>query len=117
MRKLEKTDKCSKSLLANVLDLEDDFLIYSNISPATTSNYEPPPNQRYILPNTIRPSVHSTSSFPHAHSEANIPTIASSLYQNLSPNLSHIQGIIYMYQINSAHMYITAPSANYIYPQ
>ena len=88
MRQLEKNDKSSKSLLANVLDLEDDFLICSRGSSIPTSSIPARSNQ---LP-TLLP--HS-STFPHAHSEANISSTAaeSPFYTKISPNLSHHLGM------------------------
>lgn len=61
MRQLEKNDKSSKSLLANVLDLEDDFLICSRGS-LSTPNKPDHPNQ---LPTLIPQS----STLPHINSD------------------------------------------------
>ena len=87
MRQLEKNDKNSKSLLANVLDLEDDFLICSR-GRLLASNTAIPSNQ---LP-TLLP--HS-STFPHAHSEANIASgvVESPFYAKISPNAACNQGM------------------------
>ena len=73
MRQLEKNDKSSKSLLANVLDLEDDFLVCSTGKPDG-------PNQ---LPNFI---PHSAT-FPHPKSDVNISPVA--IDPSLCPNNSH----------------------------
>ena len=62
MRQLEKNDKNSKSLLANVLDLEDDFLLCSRSSFTVTgkpdgSNHPPPAS----IPHLYQNSQHSNS--------------------------------------------------------
>ena len=62
MRQLEKNDKNSKSLLANVLDLEDDFLLCSRSSFTVTGkpdglNHPPPAN----IPHLYQNSQHSNS--------------------------------------------------------
>ena len=81
MRQLEKNDKSSKSLLANVLDLEDDFLVCSSGKPDR-------PNQ---LPNFI---PHS-STFPHPNSDINISPAAMdpSLCPNNSQNFTQYLGM------------------------
>ena len=62
MRQLEKNDKNSKSLLANVLDLEDDFLLCSRSSFTVTGkpdglNHPPPAS----IPHLYQNSQHSNS--------------------------------------------------------
>lgn len=62
MRQLEKNDKNSKSLLANVLDLEDDFLLCSRSSFTVTGkpdglNHPTPAN----VPHLYQNSQHSNS--------------------------------------------------------
>ena len=61
MRQLEKHDKNSKSLLANVLDLEDDFLVCSRSSFNVAGKPEfsnPPPT---MIPHSFQYPRHSNS--------------------------------------------------------
>lgn len=67
MRQLEKNDKNSKSLLANVLDLEDDFLVCSRSSFTVTGKpgySNPPPS-----------NIPHLSQYPqHSNSDTNLPS-------------------------------------------
>ena len=95
MRQLEKNDKNSKSLLANVLDLEDDFLI--------CSRGRLPTSYRPARPNQLPTILPHSSTFPHAHSEANIAsaTVESPFYAKISPNISHHPGMNKSFAISS----------------
>ena len=89
MRQLEKNDKSSKSLLANVLDLEDDFLICSG-----GANMSKPGKNDYFktLPTLI---PHSTT-YPNASSEINISSasVDSSYSRKHSQNFTSVLGIL-----------------------
>ena len=89
MRQLEKNDKSSKSLLANVLDLEDDFLICSG-----GANMSKPGKNDYFetLPTLI---PHSTT-YPNASSEINISSasVDSSYSRKHSQNFTSFLGIL-----------------------
>ena len=89
MRQLEKNDKSSKSLLANVLDLEDDFLICSG-----GVNMSKPGKNGYFetLPTLI---PHSTT-YPNASSEINISSasVDSSYSRKHSQNFTSFFGIL-----------------------
>ena len=95
MRQLEKNDKSSKSLLANVLDLEDDFLICSG-----GANMSKPGKNDYFetLPTLI---PHSTT-YPNASSEINISSasVDSSYSRKHSQNFTSFLGILQHPKIN-----------------
>ena len=88
MRQLEKNDKNSKSLLANVLDLEDDFLVCSRSSFTATGKPDcinhPPPS-----------SIQNLSQFPHhSNSDINLSSanVEPSFRRKTSAHNSHVIG-------------------------
>ena len=89
MRQLEKNDKSSKSLLANVLDLEDDFLICSG----GANMLKPGKNDYFETLPTLIP--HSTT-YPNASSEINISSasVDSSYSRKHSQNFTSFLGIL-----------------------
>ena len=88
MRQLEKTDNSSKSLLANVLDLEDDFLICSRASFSNENKINRPSQIPSLLPHS--------STFPHVNSDVNLSSTSAGMspYAENSPNFPNHQGIL-----------------------
>ena len=88
MRQLEKNDKNSKSLLANVLDLEDDFLICSRSSFTVTGKPD-------CLTHQAAANLPHLSQYPqHSNSDTNLSsaTMEPSFRRKTSAHASHIIG-------------------------
>ena len=100
MRQLEKNDKSSKSLLANVLDLEDDFLICSG----GVNMSKPGKNEYFETLPTLIP--HSTT-YPDASSEINISSasVDSSYSRKHSQNFTNFLGMLQYPRIESLCSY------------
>ena len=100
MRQLEKNDKNSKSLLANVLDLEDDFLICSG----GVNMSKPGKNDYFETLPTLIP--HSTT-YPDASSEINISSasVDSSYGRKHSQNFTNFLGMLQYPRIESSCSY------------
>ena len=87
MRQLEKNDKSSKSLLANVLDLEDDFLICSRSGLSATV--------KPARPNYLPTILSQQSSCTHANADVNMSPagIDPSFFAKNTPNFNHYPGM------------------------